>query len=99
MSPSTRGRLAGLTNVARHGPGHMSLVGRMGATALDARIARDAGIPSPPDITEEEYRARLKAARTAYYIRMAERRWSKAHGGRGSARPIRHHTTPTVEEL
>ena len=98
MSAHTRARLAGLSNVARNGPGHMAAVGRLGATKLDERIAREAGIPTPPDIPEDEYRARLKAARTAYYIRMAERRWSKAHGGRGTG-AVRQHTTPVLEDL
>lgn len=71
MSKRTRARLAGLGTVARHGPGHMAAMGRRGAAKLDAKIARDAGIPED----DPNYAARLKAARTAYYIRMAERRW------------------------
>ena len=96
MSTRTRARLAGLSNVAKNGSAHMAAVGRLGATALDRRIAQDAGIPD--DLPEEEYRVRLKAARTAHYIRMAEARWSRAHGGRGSIRTVRKvTTTPDVE--
>ena len=76
MSNSTRARLGGLGLVTRHGPDHMEAIGRLGASALDRRIAKSAGIPD--DIPEEEYRARLKAARTAHYIRMAEKRWANA---------------------
>ena len=80
MSREMSGRLGGLTTVASHGPGHMAAVGRRGGEALDRRIAVMAGISDtlPP----AEYQARLKAARTAYYLRLAEARW----GSRGARR-------------
>jgi hypothetical protein len=76
MTNERRARLGGLTVVATRGPDHMAAVGRAGQTALDVRIAADAGIP--PDAPD--YAARLKAARSAYMIRLAERRWSRAKG-------------------
>jgi len=77
MTNERRARLGGLTVVANRGPDHMTTIGRVGQSALDARIAREAGIPpEAPD-----YAARLKAARSAHFIRLAERRWSKVKGG------------------
>lgn len=64
--------------VAKKGTGHMAAIGRRGGAALDARIAREAGIP----IDAPDYAERLKAARTAYYVRLSEARW-----GRKGARP------------
>jgi hypothetical protein len=58
----------------------MAAIGRRGGAALDARIAREAGIPD--GLPEEEYRARLKAARTAYYIKLSEARWGRSGGPR-----------------
>lgn len=73
MTKTRRARLGGLTVVATHGPDHMTTIGRVGQTKLDDRIAREAGIPADaPD-----YAARLKAARSAHFIRLAERRWSQ----------------------
>lgn len=74
MPNRTRSRLGGLGLVAAHGPGHMADNGRKGATGLDRRIALAAGIPD--DLPEAEYAARLAAARSAYYVRLAERRWA-----------------------
>lgn len=75
MSNATRSRLGGLGLVASHGPAYMADTGRKGATALDRRIAREAGIPD--GLPEAEYQARLAAARSAYYIRLADARWSR----------------------
>jgi len=78
MPHATRVRLGGLSVVAKRGTEHMAAIGRRGGAALDARIAREAGIPEDaPD-----YEERLKAARTAYYIKLSEARW----GGRRSPR-------------
>ena len=86
MSNRTRARLGGLAKVARHGTDHMVAQGRKGAEALDLRIARDAGIPEDLRLTDpDEYARRLKAARTAYYIRLSEARWSRA-GSRARTR-------------
>ena len=74
MSNRTRSRLGGFGLVAAHGPDHMADMGRKGRSALDARIAKAAGIPD--DLPEAEYLARLAAARSAYYVRLAERRWA-----------------------
>lgn len=76
MTAQRRARLGGLTVVASLGPDHMADVGRRGRTALDARIAREAGIPDGLPVTE--FQARLSAARSAYFIRLAERRWARA---------------------
>ena len=48
------------------------------ARGLDRKIAAAAGIPD--DLPADEYAARLKAARTAYYIRLANERWSRDTG-------------------
>jgi hypothetical protein len=74
MPLKTRARLGGLTRVVKGPP--MAATGTLGANALDRRIAAEAGIPDglPP----EEYLSRLSAARSAYYVRLAEARWSKA---------------------
>ena len=49
-----------------------------GAAALTS-IAREAGIPEDLPLTDPaEYGRRLKAARTAYYIRLSEARWRRA---------------------
>jgi len=58
----------------------MEAIGRRGGSALDVRIARDAGIPD--GLTPEDYAARLKAARTAYYLRLAEKRWGRKAAAR-----------------
>ena len=79
MSNRNRSRLGGLAKVARHGTEHMAAQGRRGAEALDLRIAREAGIPD--DLRQgdpDEWARRLKAARTAYYLRLSNARWSRA---------------------
>jgi hypothetical protein len=83
MSRETARRLGGLGDVAKHGPAYMAAKGRKGATGLDRRIAAEAGIPD--GLPEAEYQARLAAARTAYYIRLAEARWSKAAAAKARA--------------
>jgi hypothetical protein len=81
MTRHTRARLGGLGKVIAVGSAGMADMGRLGATALDRRIAAEAGIPEDaPD-----YASRLAAARSAYYIRLAEGRWSREHGGRKAA--------------
>lgn len=75
MPSETRARLGGLEVVARNGPGHMAETGRKGRAALDARIAREAGIPE--GLSEADYQARLGAARRAYFVRLAEARWGR----------------------
>lgn len=77
MTPARKARLGGLTVVALHGPDHMTTIGRVGQSRLDVRIAREAGIaPDAPD-----YEARLKAARSAHFIRLAEKRWAHKAAG------------------
>lgn len=76
MDNETRARLGGLGVVARQGTDHMARLGGLGRTALDRRIAAEAGIPD--GLPEAEFAARLAAARRAYFIRLAERRWSRA---------------------
>lgn len=84
MSNRERAKVGGLTKLVRHGSEAYQAMGRKGAAALDARIARDAGIPDtlPP----EEFAIRLRAARRLYYMRLAEGRWSREHRGRVAAR-------------
>lgn len=72
-----RARLAGLTVVATHGPGHMSSIGAKGQDALSRRIAAEHGIP--PD--DPDYAVRLAAARRLYFARLRRRRT----GGQGAA--------------
>jgi len=69
LTPATRSTLGGLEVVAQRGSGHMAAIGRQGSEALDRRIAAAAGIP--PDAPD--YAVRLKAARTAYYIRLSHK--------------------------
>jgi hypothetical protein len=76
MTNARRARLGGLTVVANRGTDYMAQVGRAGQSALDRRIAETAGIP--PDAPD--YEARLKAARSAHFIRLAESRWSRVKG-------------------
>ena len=76
MPLATRARLGGLAIVAGRGPDHLAAIGREGGHGLDRRIAREAGINE--SLPPEEYARRLKAARTAYYVRLAERRWGKS---------------------
>jgi hypothetical protein len=77
MTNERRARLGGLTVVATRGADHMTEIGRSGQSALDRRLATEAGIP----VDAPDYEARLKAARSAHFIRLAERRWSRAKGG------------------
>jgi hypothetical protein len=83
MANTTRSRLGGLGVVAQHGPAYMADNGRKGATALDRRIAAEAGIPD--GLPDAEYQARLAAARSAYYIRLAEARWSRVADSKARA--------------
>ena len=76
-----RSSMGGLTTVVRHGPGHMAAVGRLGGDKLDAKIAKDAGIPDDLDREGPEFRTRMKAARTLYYRRLAEKRWAGHKSG------------------
>jgi hypothetical protein len=70
MSPAQRARLAGLTVLARHGPTHMATIGARGQSALDRRIALEAGIPdNAPD-----HAVRLAAAKRVYFTRLRKRR-------------------------
>lgn len=66
---SERAHLAGLTTMARHGPGHMASIGAAGQDSLSRRIAAEAGIPEDaPD-----YLPRLEAARRLYFSRLRMR--------------------------
>lgn len=76
MTNETRARLGGLEVVVRRGPEYMQAIGRQRRAGLDRRIAADAGIPD--DLPPDQYATRLKAARSAYFIRLAGRRWSAA---------------------
>lgn len=70
MSQAQRAHLAGLTTMARHGPGHMARIGAAGQDALSRRIAAEWGIPEDaPD-----YLARITAARRAYFARLRRSR-------------------------
>lgn len=70
LTPGERAHLAGLTTLARHGPGHMASIGAAGQDSLSRRIAREAGIPEDaPD-----YQERLDAARRLYFTRLRRRR-------------------------
>jgi hypothetical protein len=81
MSNRERAKVGGLTKLVRHGPEAYREMGLKGTAALDARIARDAGI----DPNAEDYAVRLRAARRLYFMRLAEGRWSREHRGRGTA--------------
>lgn len=84
MTNERRARLGGLGLVARHGRDHMAAISAKGLTGLDHRIAVEAGIPD--GLAPADFAARLRAARRAYYIRLAETRWA-------SRRPV----APAVE--
>lgn len=75
MDDSTRAKLGGLGVVASRGTGHMAGIGRAGQSGLDRRLAAEAGIPD--DLPREEYQARLDAARSAHFTRLAAARWSR----------------------
>jgi len=61
--------------MTRHGTDHMKMLSAAGRSKLDQKIAREAGIPD--DLPPAEYEARLSAARSAWGLRMAQKRWSQ----------------------
>jgi hypothetical protein len=61
--------------VARQGTDNRRQRSAEGRAKLDAKLAREAGIPD--DLPPAEYAARLKAARSAWGLRMAQARWTK----------------------
>lgn len=59
--------------MVRHGSPHFKALSAAGRSKLDERIAREAGIPD--GLEPREYEARLAAARSAHFLRLAELRW------------------------
>lgn len=75
-------RLGGLAKVARHGRAAMADMSAKGQAGLNARIARDAGIPD--DAPDRD--VRLDAARRAYFIRL------RAKGANPKVRAVKGRT-------
>jgi len=75
MSRASTARLGGLAVVVKHGPAYMAELARARHSSLDRQIAAEAGIPG--DLTPEDFAARLAAARRAYFIRLAHKRWDR----------------------
>ena len=79
---SERAHLAGLTTLARHGPGHMATIGAAGQDALSRRIAAEYGVPEDaPD-----YLDRLAAARRLYFVRLRRQVGARASQARTGLR-------------